>query len=400
MENMYEAVILLIIFYAIFIGLAFVSRFVSPNTSRISRDELVIGRTSIPWSNIKNISLKKSEYGNIYLLIHLRDGTSPKSFDTEYLKNRKEFFHHLQDTEKRFTFTVDEDVDIDAAPVTLSLNWKEELSKIKEAYQIEKVPGIETSTEETPARVKPKKEINISTKQKLYIMVTLAAVFIGGLYILIGLTMTVSLFLVVLVHEMGHLLVLKLCGMKAHGIFFIPFIGAGVLPKDEFPSPEVEAAIALGGPAIGLSWNLAAQILDASANATFSMIFVFIVLLNLLVNLLNLLPILPLDGGRVVRAALLRGRKSLIPVIVITFGSGIIAGVYFKSIFFVVVAVIGLGSLVYSFNKVKKKEVEPPVWWKSVLILGTWVSIIWLLWYGCPANLRAIGGFLLWLHSS
>ena len=242
---------------------------------------------------------------------------------------------------------------------------------------------------ETPKEI-PKIEINLSTRQKLYIMVILAIIFFGGLYIIAGLVMTVSLFLVVLVHEMGHLIALKLCGMKAHGIIFIPFIGAGVLPKDEFPSPEVEAAIALAGPAVGLSWNYASLIIDASRDTFLSRMLLYMILFNLLLNLLNLMPILPLDGGRVVRAALLRGRKSLIPVTIITFGTGILAGVYLKSIIFVVVALFGLGSLVYSYKRVEKKEVEPPAWWKSVLFLGTWVSIILLLWYGSPPYVRAM----------
>ncbi|MBU7045695.1 MAG: site-2 protease family protein [Theionarchaea archaeon] len=384
MVSMVDAIILMIIFYAFLFGSAFILKFVSPNTASITRDKLVIGRTSIPWSNIKHIALKKSEYGNLYLLIHFRDGTSPKSFDTDYLKNRKEFFHCLQDVDKRFTFTVDEGVDIDAEPEKFFMKREEEAPEREGVFDVEETR--EKTIKETP---KPKIEINLSARQKSYIMVILAALFFGGFYMILGAVRTISLFLVVLVHEIGHLVALKLCGMRVHGLFFIPFIGGGVLPKDKFPSPEVEAAVALAGPAMGLSWNYVAQLVGVFSNFFLFQVFYYAVILNVVINLLNLMPILPLDGGRVVRAALLRGKKSLIPVIIITSGSGVFLGVYLNSVFIMMVTAIGLGSLVHSYRQLEKEEVEPPEWWKSVLILGMWVAIILLLWYDCPSLYRA-----------
>lgn len=384
MVSMVDAIILMIIFYAFLFGSAFILKFVSPNTASITRDKLVIGRTSIPWSNIKHITLKKSEYENLYVLIHFRDGTSPKSFDTDYLKNRKEFFHGLQD-EKGFIFTVDEGVDVDSEPVELFMKREEE------APEIEGVSDVEETIEKTPIKEipKPKIEINLSAKQKSYIMVILAALFFGGFYMILGAVRTLSLFLVVLVHEIGHLIALKFCGMRVHGLFFIPLIGGGVLPKDKFPSSEVEAVVALAGPAMGLSWNYVAHLVGVFTNPLLFQVLYYAVIMNLVINLLNLLPILPLDGGRVVKAALLRGKKSLILVIIIISGSGVLLGAYINSMFIMVLTTIGLVSLVQSYRQMEKENVEPPVWWKSVLILVMWLAVILLLWVDCPSPYRA-----------
>lgn len=357
---------------------------------------LIIGKDVIPWSDIEHISLKKSEYGNPYLAIYFKDERSPKSYDTACFTNVEGFLSTLREKalEKGISFSKGPHVELDIQYPPSGPARVEEAGRQREEAQ----------------KAEEKREIKISPRQKSFLMILLAFTFFLGLYFIAGIRLTGSVFLVILVHECGHLLALRLFHMKVHGLFFIPFVGAGVLPKEEFPSPGTEAAVALAGPVAGLSLNLAAHLLNSPRVLTFFFnlhssidaailsqipsIILYIVLVNLLVNMLNLAPILPLDGGRIIRAALLRGRKSLIPVAVVTFGSGVVAGIYLKSIFFVVIAVIGLGSLVYNYKRIERREVEPPAWWKSALILGAWISVICLYWYTLPHFFKDLIGFI------
>jgi Zn-dependent protease len=167
------------------------------------------------------------------------------------------------------------------------------------------------------------------------------------------------------------------------------------------PSPEVEAVVALAGPVIGLSWNLGAHWLGPPMTLkvlfggeplalaiSLTFFLTMAVYINLALNLLNLAPILPLDGGRIVRVALLRGRKSLIPVSIITVGIGAAAAVLLKDVILLIVVLFGGASLIYDYKRIKKKEVSPPAKWKCVVILGAWISVILLCWYTLPGTFR------------
>ncbi len=227
-------------------------------------------------------------------------------------------------------------------------------------------------------------KIEITARQKAFIIVFLAVAFFLGLYLVME-EIAVPLFFVILVHECGHLIALKYFHMKIHGLFFIPFIGGGVLPKEDFPSPGVEAAVALAGPAMGLSWNVVAFVAVKTQFPFEDVLRITVV--NMVLNLFNLLPILPLDGGRIVRAALLRGRKSLVPVTMITIGSGVAVAFFFKDVVILIITMVGLGSLIHNYRRIKS-EVNPSSWWKSALILGTWAGIILLYFYFLPRVVR------------
>ena len=390
--------IVLLVFWALFTILSVAAYF--SQKPKQSEEHLIIGYEAFPWSNIEGIALKRSEYGNIYLAIYFRDGTPPNGFDTELLSNREELIYLLRNRalEKGFTFEVEEGIVLEEPPSLSKASEKgsQEQRREKRKDQIQE----KEKTEEK------KIEIKISPRKKFLIIISLAVIFFLGICLIFGIEMALVLFLIVLVHELGHFAALKGFRMKVHGIFFIPFFGAGVIPKDDFPSPEVEAVVALAGPVAGLSWNLALHVFGVpsvfidivsyrgflsfdgsfSADVLFYLLLSYAVLFNLLLNLLNLAPLLPLDGGRIVRAALLRGRKSLIPVTAITIGTGIAAAVFFKSIFIGIVTLFGLGTLIHSYKQMEKKEIEPPVWWKSAAILGAWIGVILLYWFTLPLS--------------
>jgi stage IV sporulation protein FB len=129
----------------------------------------------------------------------------------------------------------------------------------------------------------------------LFVIVMLASVATGSF------TELLVLFVLVLVHEIGHVLAAKGYGWRIREVRLLPF--GGVAETEEagnLPAAE-EAVVAIAGPLQHLWMGAAAWLLgrlgiwDADwAN--------YIVQANVLIGLFNLLPVLPLDGGRLLQA--------------------------------------------------------------------------------------------------
>ena len=106
--------------------------------------------------------------------------------------------------------------------------------------------------------------------------------------------------LLLLVHEMGHVIQLRREGIEASAPMFIPFLGAAVMAKSLGEDATAEARVGLAGPILGTLGCLALMPLALSgAGGGFWEALVFT---GLLLNLFNLLPVVPLDGGRAMAA--------------------------------------------------------------------------------------------------
>ena len=114
-----------------------------------------------------------------------------------------------------------------------------------------------------------------------------------------GWKFAVGFVLLLLVHEMGHVLELRRQGVPASAPLFIPFLGAVVgmkaMPQDAWR----EARVALAGPIIG---SLGAAGVWIAGEALDSDLLVALAFVGFFLNLFNLLPIVPLDGGRAMAA--------------------------------------------------------------------------------------------------
>lgn len=116
-----------------------------------------------------------------------------------------------------------------------------------------------------------------------------------------------GLFASIIYHEFAHTLVARQFGMPIAGITLFLFGGIAQL-RDEPPSPRAEFLVAVAGPVS--SYLLAAVLyvivlLIPSGEGTTSLLAVlgYLVTINLLLATFNLLPAFPLDGGRMLRAA-------------------------------------------------------------------------------------------------
>ena len=102
-----------------------------------------------------------------------------------------------------------------------------------------------------------------------------------------------------LVHEMGHVIQLRREGIEASAPMFIPFMGAFVAAKSLGDDAGAEARVGLAGPVLG---SLACLIPLAIWQATGNEFWQALAFVGFFLNLFNLLPVLPLDGGRAMAA--------------------------------------------------------------------------------------------------
>jgi Zn-dependent protease len=114
-----------------------------------------------------------------------------------------------------------------------------------------------------------------------------------------GWRFAVGFVLLLLIHELGHVIELRRQGVPASAPLFIPFLGAVVGMKQMPADAWKEAQVALAGPILG---TLGALPFWAVGVAIDSDLLVALAFVGFFLNLFNLLPIVPLDGGRAVAA--------------------------------------------------------------------------------------------------
>lgn len=82
-------ILLVLAFFALF-------RFFSRRV-KYTEEYVIIQGTTIPWSTIDHITLKKSVLQNQYIAVYFKDDTLPKGFDIEFIDKKEEFIQYLKD---------------------------------------------------------------------------------------------------------------------------------------------------------------------------------------------------------------------------------------------------------------------------------------------------------------
>ena len=110
------------------------------------------------------------------------------------------------------------------------------------------------------------------------------------------LPLVIGFVVIILIHEIGHAVVIRAKGLRAGLMVFIPFIGGAVTLKDQPRSAYDDALIGLAGPIAG---TFASLVVLQVYKWTDLPLYLAIAAAGFAVNLLNLLPIGMLDGGRI-----------------------------------------------------------------------------------------------------
>ena len=122
-------------------------------------------------------------------------------------------------------------------------------------------------------------------------------------------TFGVGLALMILIHELGHVIEARRQGLQVSWPMFIPFIGAYVTVNKAGLTPLRSGLISLAGPFVG---SLGAAAVWAIGAARGSNVLEVLANIGFLLNAFNLLPIGFLDGGSVYRSAVEAWRMPVI----------------------------------------------------------------------------------------
>jgi Zn-dependent protease len=136
-------------------------------------------------------------------------------------------------------------------------------------------------------------------KIKLFTTSGTILVSVAAYSLIWGWAFALGFVLLLLVHEMGHVIQLRREGIKASAPMFIPFLGAVISAKSLGNNAVAEARVGLAGPVLGSAASVA---LVPLAGATGSDFLTALAFTGFFLNLFNLLPVVPLDGGRAMAA--------------------------------------------------------------------------------------------------
>lgn len=178
---------------------------------------------------------------------------------------------------------------------------------------------------------------------KIPFATTLVSLLVSfGAYALVyGPWFAVSLVVMILVHEMGHVVEIRRQGMHATAPIFIPFLGAAIFQRSHPTDALKQAQIGIAGPIAGTLGATAALALYA---ATQNDVLLLAAWLGFFLNLFNLIPVWQLDGSWV-----------LAPVSKWFQAAGYVAVAalalfHVVSIFLIVIALLGVPTLIQRFR--------------------------------------------------
>jgi Zn-dependent protease len=136
-------------------------------------------------------------------------------------------------------------------------------------------------------------------KLKLFATAGTMIVSIGAYALLWPWQFAIGFVLLLLVHELGHVIEARRQGLPTSAPMFVPFLGALITMKEMPKDAWNEAKVALAGPVLG---SIGAAVVWVAGVALDSDLLRALAFFGFLINLFNLLPVHPLDGGRATEA--------------------------------------------------------------------------------------------------
>lgn len=160
-----------------------------------------------------------------------------------------------------------------------------------------------------PPKVPPKYE-KPETASNIWLRsaASLALYLVIGYYIFPSYKILLLITAIVMIHELGHFIAMKLFRYNDLGIFFIPLLGAYVSGTKREVSQRESAIILLAGPLPGIVIGIVFYLLwqrNPYEGGIAGISYYSISLLFVILNLFNLLPVYPLDGGQLLNRVFL-----------------------------------------------------------------------------------------------
>ncbi len=111
-----------------------------------------------------------------------------------------------------------------------------------------------------------------------------------------GWPFAIGFVLLILIHELGHTLANLYYRIKQSPPFFLPYVGAVIMLRQNPPDAKAEAIIGIAGPIAGTFGAIGCYALYVFSG---NPLLQHLSMVAFVMNLFNLIPIWPLDGGRI-----------------------------------------------------------------------------------------------------
>ncbi len=164
-------------------------------------------------------------------------------------------------------------------------------------------PGGPTLSDEELLQAVVSRGENAANKQSAGALLLFTAVLFVGLGGLRwGWQTVIYLAVAVALHELGHVIAMRLCGYKNVRMLFVPLFGGLATGEPRELDATRNALVSLAGPVFGLLTTLLAAV--AALWVPHPAWLIHFAWVSLVLNAINLLPLVPLDGGQFANDAL------------------------------------------------------------------------------------------------
>ena len=166
---------------------------------------------------------------------------------------------------------------------------------------LKRIGGVAVAVGLILAKLGGKAKLILVALPKLKLFSTSASMLVSivAYQLIFGWAFAVGFVLLLLLHEVGHVIQLRREGVEASAPMFIPFLGAVISAKSLGGNAAAEARVGLAGPILGSIATLVPLGIWLATGSDFWRALAYI---GFFLNLFNLLPVLPLDGGRAMAA--------------------------------------------------------------------------------------------------
>ena len=179
---------------------------------------------------------------------------------------------------------------------------------------------------------------------KVPALVTLltAVLSVGAYSLLFPWQVAIGLVVMILIHEMGHVVELRRQGVAATAPIFIPFMGAAIFNRTHAQSPLRQAQIGIAGPIAGTLGAIGALALYSVTHEPLYAVWAY---WGFWLNLFNLIPFAMLDGGWILAPVSKWVQIAGLALLVLLFFAG------FVNLLLIIVVLLGLPMVLRRFRE-------------------------------------------------
>ena len=214
-------------------------------------------------------------------------------------------------------------------------------------------------------------------------LITLAISF-WAYAVFFGPAFALGLVIMILVHEMGHVIEIRRQGMKASAPLFIPFFGAAIFQRQHATDALHQAQIGIAGPIAGTLASIAALVMFGATGFKWLAFWAFI---GFAINLFNMIPFGMLDGAWVLAAA----SKWFQVVGLLMLG---LAVFFFHTVFsglLIILLLFGIPAMIERFRNDKSPYYAAVPVEGRILMGLAWLALVAIQGFGVMQALYALG---------